>query len=412
MKEYNKVIDYIIDQSDKYDLRNLQQERDIQFILKKKKANLDATILSYVRDMTSLLDVTVFMQSVTKAFTRFYNEVAKEYDKGIPNHYNNGYGQTDDLIQLGKEIEGRLSEPVKEMRYNQYDEESIEFIKKHAMEQAKGYSEGKISQIRSTVSDLMLQGKANKATVRDAIQKILDSDKSKAEDIARTELSRAYNHGVTHRLGEFAEQNPDQKVQKYWHGFAYSPETCTYCRPRIGNVYDLDDNSETLPAHVRCRCIWLPVIGGWTSPVSRSLTARANMLNTAYSEEMIYDRINNRLGINYASYMSQESAVDYMAGDRSEKVMNAIATARENAIKDRKAEINIKSDTDGGSMSSRFNNQLSFWKDMVATAIVDNDKDTLGKSYDAIKAVMLLPWNGSQLSKWNDLLNYIQNNNR
>ena len=412
MKEYNKVIDYIIDQSDKYDSRNLQQENDIQFLLKKKKADLDTAVLSYVRNMTSILDVTMFMQSVTKAFTRFYNEVVREYDKGIPRHYNNGYSQTDDLIQLGKEVEGRLSEPVKEMKYNQYDEESIEFIKKHAMEQAKGYSDSKINQIRSTVSDLMLQGKANKATVRDAIQKILNSDKSKAEDIARTELSRAYNYGVLHRLNEFRGQNPGQSIQKYWHGFAYSRETCEYCRPRIGNIYDIDDNSEALPAHVRCRCVWLPIIGGWNSPVSRSLTARANMLNTAYSEDMIYDRINNRLGINYANYMSQESATDYMAGDRSEKVMKAIAIARENAIKDRKAEINIKSDTDGGVMSNRFNNQLLFWKDMVATAIVDNDRDTLGKSYDAIKAVMLLPWNGSQLSKWVDLLGYIEKNNR
>ena len=47
---------------------------------------------------------------------------------------------------------------------------------------------------------------------------------------------------------------------------------------------------------------------------------------------------------------------------------------------------------------------------VLATAIVDNDKDTLDKSYEAIKAVMLLPWNGSQLSKWNNLLDYIQNN--
>ena len=250
MKEYNKVVDYIIDQSDRYDLKNLQQERDVQLLLKKKKASLDTSILSYVRDMTSILDVTIFMQSVTRAFTRYYNEVARIYDKSIPSHYNNGYGQTNDLIQLGKEVEGRLSEPVKEMKYNQYDEESIEFIRNHAMEQAKGYSDGKISQIRSTISDLMLKGKANKATVRDAVQKILDTDKSKAEDIARYELSRAYNYGVLHRLNEFREQNPDQNVQKYWHGFAYSPETCTYCRPRIGNIYDIDDNSEILPAHV------------------------------------------------------------------------------------------------------------------------------------------------------------------
>ena len=134
------------------------------------------------------------------------------------------------------------------------------------------------------------------------------------------------------------------------------------------------------------------------------------MLNAAYSEEYIYNRINNRLGINYAEYMSIEAASDYITGDRSEKVIDAIAKARDSAIKDRKASINISSDTDNNMMSSKFNNQLSLWKDVIATAIVDNDKDTLDKSYEAIKAVMLLPWNGSQLSKWNNLLDYIQNN--
>lgn len=410
MREFNKVIDYIIDQSDKYDSKNLQAENDVQFLLRKKKAGLDTIVLSYVRNIDNLVSLTTFMQSVTKAFTRYYNEVAKIYDSSIQKHYDSGFNQTDDLIRIGKEVEGKLSEPVKEIRYGRYDENTIEFIKNHAMEQAKGYSDGKINQIRSTISDLMLKGKANKSSVRDAVQKILDSDKSKAEDIARTELSRAYNYGVLHRLGEFQDQNPEQSVQKYWHGFAYSPETCTYCRPRIGKVYDLDDDSEVLPAHVRCRCVWLPMMSGWDKPVSRQLTNRANMLNAAYSDEYIYDRINNRLGINYAEYISKEAATDYMAGDRSEKVMNAISKARDTAIKDRKATIDIKSDTDGGLMSTRFNTQMSFWKDIVATSIVDNDMDTLAKSYDAIKAVMLLPWNGSQISKWNDLLAYIEKN--
>lgn len=410
MKEFNKVIDYIIDQSDRYDIRNLGIENDVLLLLKKKKASLDSSVLSYVREIRTMLDITVFMQSVIKAFTRYYNDVAMIYDKYIPNHYHSGYDQTSDLISIGKEVSNRLSESVKEIKYGDYDENTIEFIKEHAMEQAKGYSEGKISQIRSAISDLMLQGRANKSTVRDTVQKILDVGKSKAEDIARTELSRAYNYGVLHRLNEFAEQNPGENVKKYWHGFAYSSETCTYCRPRIGNVYDIDDNSEVLPAHVRCRCVWLPMIGGWDKPVSRQLTNRANMLNAAYSEEYIYNRINNRLGINYAEYMSIEAASDYITGDRSEKVIDAIAKARDSAIKDRKASINISSDTDNNMMSSKFNNQLSFWKDIIATAIVDNDKDTLDKSYEAIKAVMLLPWNGSQLSKWNNLLDYIQNN--
>lgn len=408
MKEFNTVIDYVIEQSDRYDVQNLSYERDVQFLLKKEKANLDMSILSYVRNMNTAMDVSLFMKSVVKTFTRYYNSVGKILDKSIPKHYDNGYNQTGDLIQLGKDIEGRLAEGVKELKGSSYDEDTIEFIKNHAMEQAKGYSDGKINQIRSAVSDLMLKGQANKATVRDTVQKILDTNKSKAEDIARTELSRAYNYGVLHRMEEYTNQAPTQRMRKYWHGFAYSPQTCTYCRPRIGEIYELHDNSEVLPAHVRCRCVWLPILDGWDTPVSRQLTNRANMLNAAYSEDYIYNRINSRLGIDYAGYIDKQAAIDYMAGDRSDKVMSAIARARESAIKDTKAEINIAKDTDSGLMSSRFNTQLDFWKDVVASAIVDNDRDTLDKSYEGIKGVMLLPWNASQLAKWNDLLDYIK----
>lgn len=410
MKEYNKIIDYIIEQSDRYDIRNLEVEKDVQFLLKKKKNNLDTTVLIYARTLNNVLDVTVFMQSITKVFQRYYNEVAMIYDKHITAHYNSGYEQTEDLIRIGKELEGKLSEGVKEAKYNEYDEKTINFIIQHAMEQAKGYSDDKINKIRSAISDLMLQGRANKTAVRDTVQRVLNVDKSKAEDIARTELSRAYNYGVLDRLDEYAAMNPSSHVRKYWHGFAYSKDTCTYCRPRIGQVYELSDHTEVLPAHVRCRCVWLPVLEGWDTPVSRQLTNRANMLNATYSDEYIYDRINNRLGISYGDYIDREAALDYMAGDRSTKITDAIIKARDNAIKDRKSDINIKSDTDGGIMSNKFNTQLGFWKDIIATAIVDNDRDTLGNSYQAIKAVMLLPWNASQLSKWNDLLDYIMKN--
>ena len=47
---------------------------------------------------------------------------------------------------------------------------------------------------------------------------------------------------------------------------------------------------------------------------------------------------------------------------------------------------------------------MNFWKNTVAEAIVDNDKDMLNKCYDGIKAVIVLPWSSSQISKWEKLL--------
>ena len=43
--------------------------------------------------------------------------------------------------------------------------------------------------------------------------------------------------------------------------------------------------------------------------------------------------------------------------------------------------------------------------------VADNDKDILNKSYQAIQGVMLLPWNATQLDKWNSLLGVISNFN-
>ena len=39
---------------------------------------------------------------------------------------------------------------------------------------------------------------------------------------------------------------------------------------------------------------------GWDKPLNTKILSRANVLNTAYNKEMMYTRINNRLGINYA----------------------------------------------------------------------------------------------------------------
>ena len=36
-----------------------------------------------------------------------------------------------------------------------------------------------------------------------------------------------------------------------------------------------------------------------------------------------------RLGIDYSKYMSQESAVSYLAGDRSTKIIDALRQARQ-----------------------------------------------------------------------------------
>ena len=102
-----------------------------------------------------------------------------------------------------------------------------------------------------------------------------------------------------------------------------------------------------------------------------------------------------------------DDITNYLSGDRSPTTMSGIANARTAAIKRTIGSFDIVSETSGDNWSKKFNTQMSFWKDTVASAMVDNDRDLLERSKEGIKAVVLLPWTGEQLAKWNKLIRYI-----
>lgn len=405
MLDYKKIIDYIIEQADRNDGRNLQFEQDILFRIDKLR---DKTFNRMIARGSGCINLTEMQELMTvlQTMVEIYIKSVKNILNGKFNYYYEmAKKNIDQLIEVGLNIEKKYSQPVKETKIT-YDKKTIEFIQQHAFELLGGYGQSIITQLRARLGDMVLKGNADRASVQKMIEKVLNVDPSKASDIAQQELSRAYNTGTLERLKEY-QALTGNKVQKYWHGFKYSKKTCSYCHSRIGRIYDLDDDSETLPAHIRCRCIWLPVLNGWDGPLNRNLIVRANMLQTGYSEEQIYSRLNNRLGINYAEYLKVEDAMEYLEGDRTPSMMSKIAIARDQAIDATKADFGISAETGNDIWSKKFNQQMGFWKTIVAEAIVDGDQDMLWKCYDAIKAVMVLPWSGEQLTKWESLLNSV-----
>ena len=409
MKEFNSIVDYIKDQADRYDANNLQFEQDILFKIRKETDRyMDMIVNTVVVDITSVLIMQKLMISIQMIMDKYVLQCKKILLDTFSKYSDTAYKYTDDLIELGTTIEQKFNSDIKEQKSNkEYDEDTLDFIQNHSFELLKGHSQTKIEQIRSKLGDLFLKGKANKATVRAEIQRILGVNKSKAEEIAQTELSMAYNHGVIKRLKDY-ENLTGKKPKKYWHGFKYSASTCEYCRPRIGSVYDIDDNTESLPAHPRCRCIWLPILDGWDSPVNTSLISRANMLNTGYNKEMMYQRINTRLGINYASYMNEDAMSDYLSGERTPKIEKELNIARDRYISDMIDSFDIAKDLSRSHMSNEFNTQMNFWKKYIAGAMADNNIALLDNCYEAIKGVVVLPWNAEQLDKWNRLLDIIE----
>lgn len=411
MAERNRVIDYIIEQADRYDIKNLQFEDDLKFQLKRLTDRYNTMAINKViYNIESVYSLTKLINSIEKVIKEYVSQCEKIMLDKFTEYYKIAYDNTGDLIDLGNEIQAKFNQGVSEQKANrEYDEDTIQYIQEHAFELLKGHSYQKIEKLRAELGNLFLQGRANKANVRDLVQKILEVNKSKAEEITQTELSRAYNFGTLKKLHDYQNMT-GQRVRKYWHGFKYSDRTCEYCRPRIGQVYDLDDYSEELPAHVRCRCVWIPILDGWDKPFNpKKMLSRANVLNTAYNKEMMYTRINNRLGINYAEYMSEKAMTDYLSGERSQKVQDELNNARKQYIKDKSNSFEIAKDNSKSHMSSEFNQQIDFWKKIVAGAMADNDTELLNKAYDGIQGIMVMPWNAEQLSKWNDLLGIIRN---
>lgn len=403
--DYNKIIDYIIEQADRNDGRNLQFEQDILFRIDKARDKAFNRMIARGTGCINLneaQDLLTVLQTMVEIYIRNIKNIL---NGKFERYYKTARENIDQLIDVGRNVEKRYSQQVSEQKIT-YDQKTIDFIQNHAFEMLGGYGQGIINQLRARLGDMVLKGTADRASVRNMIEKVLNVNPSKAQEIAQQELSRAYNTGVVERLKEY-QKLTGNSVRKYWHGFKYSKKTCEYCRERIGHTYDIDDNSETLPAHVRCRCIWLPVLNGWDGPLNRNMIARANMLQTGYSDEQIYSRLNSRLGINYAEYMKVEDAMDYLEGDRTPSIMSKIAIAREQAIDATKADLGISAEAGTDAWSKKFNQQMGFWKTLVAEAIVDNDQNMLWKCYDGIKAVMVLPWSGEQLTKWESLLNSV-----
>lgn len=402
---YNRIIDYIIEQADRNDGRNLQFEQDILFQIDRIRDNTFARMVARGSGCININEMQELL-TVLQTMVEIYLKTVKNILDGKFTEYNQmARENVDMLIEVGMNVERRYAQRMTEQKIV-YDRNTTKFIQEHAFELLGGYSQSIISQLRAKLGDMILKGNATRANVRNMIEKVLGVNESKAHEIAQQELSRAYNTGTIERLKEY-QKLTGNSVKKYWHGFLHSAKTCQYCKDRIGKVYDLDDDSEVLPAHIRCRCVWLPVLNGWDKPLDVGIISRANMLNTGYSEEQIYDRINRRLGINYGEYLSVDDAMSYLEGDRTPDMMHRISIARDQAIQTTKDDFNISSEMGTDVWSKRFNTQMNFWKSVVAEAIVDNDKDAIWKYYDAIKAVMVLPWSGEQLAKWESLLNIV-----
>ena len=88
MKQYNTIMDYIIEQADRYDGRNLQFEQDIIFNINRSRDNIFSSIISSLYGYTNMLQMNEIMNSIEKKMNRYYSEIYRELNDNIIKYYN------------------------------------------------------------------------------------------------------------------------------------------------------------------------------------------------------------------------------------------------------------------------------------------------------------------------------------
>jgi len=117
----------------------------------------------------------------------------------------------------------------------------------------RNHTDDFISTAQAAVEEAIIRGQGARALTRQ-LKKSLGTTKSKAEMIARTELSSSYNGAAYARY--------ERAGVKYFQWMAVPSHTlCPFCAGRNGNVYRI--GVAKIPAHPRCRCYSLPYSPKW-----------------------------------------------------------------------------------------------------------------------------------------------------
>ena len=131
------------------------------------------------------------------------------------------------------------------------DKSALSVLQARSLTGLKGITDEMSKSIMQEITDGMLRGSSPREVAK-AISERVDVSQSRAVTIARTESMKGYNTGATTRY----KQRGVERVE--WLATT-SERTCDYCSSMDGRTFPLDDSPD-MPAHVNCRCCWLPVI--------------------------------------------------------------------------------------------------------------------------------------------------------
>ena len=143
-------------------------------------------------------------------------------------------------------------------KYNvSYSQESVTVIREYAFELSRFRDDQSVREVKEIVSRGIAEGKAYdviKAELYEKVDKIFDMNH--ADTVARTESARGF------ALGGLVSYLDDDSVRYLEYSAVLDERTTQICQSRDGDIYLKEDPRVRymIPAHYRCRSIWVPVM--------------------------------------------------------------------------------------------------------------------------------------------------------
>lgn len=132
------------------------------------------------------------------------------------------------------------------------DKRALSVLQARSLTGLKGITDEMSKSIMQEITDGMLRGDSPRLVAKAISERVDAIGITRANALARTESMKAFNTGATNRYRQrgYTEQE--------WCAAA-SERTCSYCSQMDGRTFPIDDSPD-MPAHVNCRCSWLPVV--------------------------------------------------------------------------------------------------------------------------------------------------------
>ena len=138
----------------------------------------------------------------------------------------------------------------KNSSYLDIQDDILAFIKNYGFGQITDVNKTQVGKIRKVFESAFAEGFGIRKITKELEPIVKDEVKAKA--IARTEAIRIANDSAIERFERLG-------VKEVTWDATNDSRTCVFCRGQDGSRYPLVQASQSIPAHVNCRCSWTPV---------------------------------------------------------------------------------------------------------------------------------------------------------